>query len=156
MRLDGTLRRARFRQGLGWISVEDTTLGITSEPAVVFADGKVHVVVRGAAADGFPLLHLSVAPDAAVSTAVETTFAGPLPSSPGLAASAPGTLDVFVRSSTSRLVHGTIVAGTFSGFVNDLGGVWTSRPNATSWGEGRLDVVGRGARGQLLHWIRSK
>ncbi|MCO1656342.1 hypothetical protein [Pseudonocardia humida] len=73
------------------------------------------------------------------------------PSSPAVAASRPGRVDLFTRSDTGRLEYRYRPAGGSWTRPIDLGGALASQPAVVSWGPGRLDVFARGTDDRLWH-----
>ncbi|HZG92446.1 MAG TPA: hypothetical protein VEZ42_19735 [Pseudonocardia sp.] len=84
------------------------------------------------------------------------TAPGPVPpatelSSPAVAASRPGRVDLVTRSPGGGLVHHYRPPGGSWSRAIDLGGSVASQPAVVSWGPGRLDVFARGTDDRLWH-----
>lgn len=151
------LWRSRWSKSGGWLADEDTGVLATSDPCAVYVGGgagRVEVLARGTDQQGFGLVRLSLAPSAPLSSMVVGLVPTLLPSAPACAAADATHLDLFVRGTRSSLLHATLGASQTSPpsvAYEELGPI-TSKPSATSWGDGRSDVVARGLHGEIRHW----
>ena len=80
------------------------------------------------------------------------SLGGVLGSGPGVASTAAGHLDAFVRGSDNQLWHRSFDGSSWSPWEG-LGGVLTADPSAVASGSGRIDVLVRGSDLALWHRV---
>lgn len=127
---------------------------VTSDPCAAYrADGggRIDVLARGTEKQGFGLVRLTLAPSEPLSAVSRTIVPTTLASAPSCAAATATRIDVFVRGTRSILQHAILRAGQSNLVFEDLGPI-TSKASATTWGQGRWDVVARGLHGEIEHW----
>jgi Astacin (Peptidase family M12A) len=73
---------------------------------------------------------------------------------PGVTSWGPGRLDVVAVADNGNIIHQYYDNGTWSGWVDNFGGVATTAVDVTSWGPNRLDLVTRGTDNQVWHFYR--
>lgn len=137
----------------GWVTAENSgTYRITSTPATTsWSQDRIDVFARGENGD---LVHKWYT--SSYGWSYWESLGGCLIGAPAVTSWAEGRLDVFIRgcnASGPNLWHLFYEAGWHAwGQVSDGTGVrMASSPAAISWGPGRIDIVAKGASGELLH-----
>jgi hypothetical protein len=74
---------------------------------------------------------------------------------PGITSSGPGRLDVVAVNDSGNLVHQSF-NGSWSGWVNNFGGIFTSGVDVVAMGPNHLSIVGRGTENGCHHVIIDK
>lgn len=148
-----------------WAARGRPAVGIQGDPDVAsWGEGRLDVFVRGGDDRIYQLTHEPTtgwAPtwrDLGAPTAVPAGSVVPIAetratSSPAAVSWGPGRIDLVVKGPDNHVWHNAYTNGSWTGWIDDRGGILGGGPDIASWGQNHLIIVGAAPSGAMYDMV---